>query len=102
MKRFLFSLCSVTLLAGLLRGSDLPALWQERVKCTVAVEYVIQTEVERHTTIAYGTVVDTNGSIVLPPAAVDLRIAPKQLKDFKVYLPNDPEGTPAEYLGRDP
>ncbi len=94
------------LLAGVLlcpaaRAADLPALWAERVKCTVAVEYVTQTELERRPTIAYGTVVDTNGTIILPSAAIDLRISPKQIRDFKVYLPGDPDGHPAEYLGRD-
>jgi PDZ domain-containing protein len=83
------------------RAADLPALWAERVKCTVAVEYVTQTELERRPTVAYGTVVDSEGTIILPSAAIDLRIAPKQIKDFKVYIPGDPEGTPAEYLGRD-
>lgn len=94
------------LLAGVLlcpaaRAADLPALWAERVKCTVAVEYVTQTELERRPTIAYGTVVDTNGTIILPSAAIDLRISPRQIRDFKVYLPGDPDGHPAEYLGRD-
>ena len=94
------------LLAGLLigqaaRAADLPALWAERVKCTVAVEYVTQTELERRPTIAYGTVIDSSGTIILPSAAIDLRISPKQVRDFKVYIPGDPEGHPAEYLGRD-
>jgi serine protease Do len=82
-------------------ASDLPTLWAERVKCTVAVEYVTQTELERRPTIAYGTVVDTDGTIILPSAAIDLRVSPGQIKDFKVYVPGDPEGAPAEYLGRD-
>ena len=83
------------------RAADLPTLWAERVKCTVAVEYVTQTELERRPTIAYGTVVDNQGTIILPSAAIDLRISPKQILDFKVYVPGDPEGSPAEYLGRD-
>ena len=87
--------------ASLARASDLPALWAERVKCAVAVEYVTQTELERRPTIAYGTVVDSMGTIILPSAAIDLRISPKQIRDFKVYIPGDPEGTPATYLGRD-
>ncbi len=93
-------LAAATLACGA-RAADLPALWAERVKCTVAVEYVTQTELERRPTVAYGTVVDSQGTIILPSAAIDLRIAPKQIKDFKVYIPGDPEGTPAEYLGRD-
>jgi serine protease Do len=83
------------------RAADLPTLWAERIKCTVAVEYVTQTELERRPTVAYGTVVDARGTIILPSAAIDLRVAPSQIKDFKVYIPGDPEGTPAEYLGRD-
>lgn len=83
------------------RAGSLPTLWAERVKCTVAVEYVTQTELERRPTIAYGTVVDSAGTIILPSAAIDLRISPKQIRDFKMYLPGDPEGYPAEYLGRD-
>ena len=83
------------------RAADLPTLMAERVKCTVAVEYVTQTELERRPTVAYGTVVDNEGTIILPSAAIDLRISPKQIRDFKVYIPGDPDGTPAEYLGRD-
>ncbi len=83
------------------RATDLPALWAARVKCTVAVEYVTQTELERRPTVAYGTVVDADGTIILPSAAIDLRVSPAQIKDVKVYIPGDPEGTPAEYLGRD-
>ena len=93
-------LCAVAL-ATAVRSADLPALWADRVKCTVAVEYVTQTELERHPSVSYGTVVDSNGTIILPSAAIDLRISPKQLRDFRVYLPGDPEGTPAEYIGRD-
>jgi serine protease Do len=65
------------------------------------VEYVTETELERRPSVAYGTVVDSNGTIILPSAAIDLRISPGQMKDFKVYVPGDPEGTPAQYLGRD-
>jgi len=88
-------------LAAPARAGNLPALWAERAKCTVAVEYITQTELERRPTIAYGTVVDSAGTIILPSAAVDLRISPKQIRDFKMYLPGDPEGYPAQYLGRD-
>ena len=42
---------------------DLPALWAERVKCVVAVEYVTVTETERRPTVSMGTVVDAKGTI---------------------------------------
>jgi len=102
MRRLALLLAAAACLAGTrVRAADLPALWAERAKCTVAVEYVTETEFERRPTIAYGTVVDTAGTIVIPSAAIDLRISPKQIRDFKVYLPGDPEGSPAVYLGRD-
>jgi serine protease Do len=94
-------LICAAVLVGAARAADLPELWAQRVKSTVAVEFVTQTELERRPTVSYGTVIDSQGTIILPSAAIDLRIAPKQLRDFKVYLPGDPEGTPAEYLGRD-
>jgi serine protease Do len=99
-KRLALLLAASSSLGGA-RAADLPALWAERVKCTVAVEYVTETELERRPTIAYGTVVDSAGTVILPSAAIDLRIAPRQMRDFKLYLPGDPEGSPAVYLGRD-
>lgn len=81
--------------------APLPQLWQERLKSVVAVEHVNETEVERQQSVAMGTVVDANGTIILPAGAIDLRAALWQLKDFKVYLPGSGEGVPAEYLGQD-
>ena len=80
---------------------DLPALWAERVKCVVAVEYMTVTETERRPTVSMGTVVDAAGTIILQSSAVDPRAALWQLKDFKVYLAGQGEGAPAEYLGQD-
>jgi serine protease Do len=82
-------------------ASELPALWAERVKCVVAVEYVTETEIERRPTVSMGTVIDTNGTIILPSSSIDPRAATWQLKDFKVYLPGDANTTPGEYLGQD-
>ena len=90
------------LLVSMGRAAELPELWAERVKCAVAVEFYIETEVDRRDTISYGTVIDNQGTIILPPVAVNLRFAPDQLKDFKVFQPGDPASEPAEYLGVDP
>jgi serine protease Do len=79
----------------------LPTLWAERTKCVVAVEYVTETEVARQPTAAMGTVIDTNGTIILPSGAIDPRVATWQLKEFKVYLPGATDSTPGEYLGQD-
>jgi serine protease Do len=82
-------------------AAELPELWAERVKSVVAVEYMVETEVERHPSVSMGTVVDAQGTIILPSGAIDPRVATWQLKEFKVYLPGNPESTPGEYLGQD-
>lgn len=97
-----FLLASISLLcAPLARAGDLAALWQERVACTVAIEYYVETETERRESTAYGTVVDDQGTVVLPASAINLRFSPSQLKGFKLYTPGDLAGTPCEYLGVD-
>jgi serine protease Do len=100
MKRLILGL----LLAGAAlsaRAGNLPALWAERVKSVVAVDYFTETEAERHLSTAYGIAIDQKGTIILPAAAVDARTSPNQLKDFHVYLPGDPTGRPCTYLGQD-
>ncbi|HVS50920.1 MAG TPA: PDZ domain-containing protein [Opitutaceae bacterium] len=99
--RLLFLAAALCAPAAIRAAADLPTLWAERTKCTVAVEYVTETEVDRRPTISMGTVIDANGTIILPPNAVDPRAATWQLKDFKIYLPGEAESTPAEYLGQD-
>ncbi len=83
------------------RAADLPALWAERVKSVVAVEYYTETETERRPTVSYGTVIDREGTIILPPVAVNSRMTPTQLKDFKIYRPGSAVSVPAVYLGQD-
>lgn len=93
---------AVLLALGLhLRASEITALWAERVKCVVAVEYYTETEADRRPSISYGTVIDANGTVILPSVAVNPRAMPSQLKDFKVYRPGNPVSLPAQYLGQD-
>lgn len=90
------------LLLSPLRGAaNLPTLWAARVKSVVAIEYFTETESERHPTIAYGTAIDRRGTILLPSSAIDARVPPTQLKQFKVYLPGNPIGFDGTYLGQD-
>ncbi len=86
------------------RAADLPALFQERVKSVVAVEFFTETELDRRPTVTSAFVADTNGTLVLAPGAIDGRVQPSQLKDFRVYLPGKPasEFFHAVYLGQDP
>ncbi len=83
------------------RAAELPALWAERIKSIVAVEYVTETETDRDPRVSMGTVIDGNGTVILPAGAIDPRDATWQLKDFKVYLPGDAVSTPGTYLGQD-
>ena len=99
--RLLFLAALLVAPAALRAAADLPALWAERAKSVVAVEYVTETETERRPTISMGTVIDVNGTIIIPSGAIDPRAATWQLKDFKVYLPGDAVSSPAAYLGQD-
>ena len=99
--RLILLLAGCPFLGVLSAAPNLPALWAERVKSVVAVEYVTETEVARQPTAAMGTVIDANGTIILPSGAIDIRAATWQLKDFKVYLPGEAESTPGEDLGQD-
>src|SRR3954465_16000871 len=80
--------------------ADMPALWAERTKATVAVEFVVETEIDRRPGVSYGMVIDTKGTIILPSSAIDSRVAPSQLKEFKIYTPDDPVSSSGEYLGQ--
>ena len=100
MKRF----CLLILLVlpwSVRAAPDLPSLMAERLRCVVAVEYFTETETERRPSSAYGVVIDVRGTIILPAAAVDPRVTPSQLKEFKVYLPGDAASAAAVYLGQD-
>ena len=69
-------------------AADLPALWAERVKSVVAVEYITVTEVSRQPTSAMGTVIDTNGTIILPSGAIDPRTATWHRVAVVVWIAN--------------
>lgn len=82
-------------------AADLASLLPERLKSIVAVEFTIQTEIERRQITIAGTVVDDKGTIVIPGANIPTGLGVDQLKDFKIYLPEQDESTPATYLGQD-
>ena len=94
-------IAALSVLSTGVKAADLPALWAERVKCVVAVEFYVESETERRPSVSYGTVIDENGTIILPSAAINPRTTPSQLKDFKVYRPDNPSSVPGEYLGQD-
>lgn len=99
--RRLFAALAVLFLTLRATAADLPALIQERLKSVVAVEFTMQTEIERRQMTLAGTVVDDKGTVILPGANIPSGLAVDQLKDFKVYLPEQEDSTPATYLGQD-
>jgi serine protease Do len=84
-----------------LRAQDLPELFAERVKSCVTVEFLIETELDRHPVTVLGTCINANGLIILPGSAIGPRVAARQLKDFRVYRPDHATAYAAEYLGQD-
>ncbi|MBI3885680.1 MAG: PDZ domain-containing protein [Opitutae bacterium] len=101
MRTFPLLLLFVTALAGA-RAATIAELFPARLKSVVAVEFLVQTEIERRPVVVLGTVADANGTIILPGSAIAPQLAPAQLKDFKVYRPGTSEPFTAEYLGQDP
>ncbi len=102
-----FLLVAVGLALGSVEGAqagDLPALFKERVKSVVAVEFFTETELDRRPTVTAALVADAKGTLVLPPNVINPQIPPDKLKDFRVYLPGRPvsEYSSGEYLGQDP
>lgn len=83
--------------------SDMAALWNQRVKTVVAVEFFTETELDRRSTNTFGVVIDDQGTIVFPSSAINGRVASDQLKDFRIYLPGEPvtQHHEAIYLGHD-
>lgn len=82
-------------------GAELDELFQERLGSVAAIEFTIQTEVDRRPVFANAVVVDAEGTLLFPGAAILPGLAPEQLIDFKVYRPGSDEGVPALYLGQD-
>ena len=76
MKLRLFQLCLGALLGArvLAAAPDLAALWQERLKSVVAVEFFTETEIDRRPVQTFGTVIDDQGTIIFPSQAISDRL----------------------------
>lgn len=94
----LFALC-----APAAWTASLSELWRERVQTVVGVEFDVENELGRQPVEVPGVVIDGQGTIIFTGQAVNNRVSPGQLKDFRVYLPGAPTGQSyaAEYLGPD-
>ena len=92
-----------SLTAWCAQAQDLSALLRERLAAVVAVEFSIEQELDRNVNVAFGVVVDNEGTIILEGNAISARATPSQLVDWRVYRPNAPtiSYSTAEYLGQD-
>ncbi|MBA3849376.1 MAG: signal protein PDZ [Opitutus sp.] len=82
-------------------AADLGALLPERLRSVVAVEFTIQTEVDRRQIFVSGTVIDESGTVIMPGNQILPGNSPDQLRDFKIYRPGSDEAAAAAYLGQD-
>jgi serine protease Do len=96
--RHLFLAAALALSA---RGATIPELLPERLKCVVAVEFTIQSEIDRRPTTVLGTVIDDQGTVILPGTAIAPGVANDQLRDFKVCRAGSSDEYSAVYLGQD-
>jgi serine protease Do len=84
-----------------LLANGLPELFEERLKSVVAMEFFVQTEIERHPVTIFGTVIDEAGTVIFPAGSISPQVPANQLREFKVYRPNSTEAFSAQYLGPD-
>ena len=84
-----------------LRAATVPELLKERLPCVVAIEFVVQTETDRRPNTVLGTVIDDQGTVVLPGSAISPGLANDQVRNVKAFTPGSGEEYSAEYLGQD-
>lgn len=87
----------------LVKGADLAEMWRERLRSVVAVEFVVERELDRQPRHAFGVVANAEGLVIFPNQAMDANMAPEQFTEFRVYIPGEPtfKSYPARYLGHD-
>lgn len=83
-------------------GVDFEKMFAERAKTCATIKYIIELEENRNEVTVFGTVVNKDGLIILPPAAIPYYSRPSNLKDFRVYFEGgDSDGYKADFLGMD-
>src|SRR5690625_1455833 len=80
---------------------DLENLLAERIRSVVAVEFFVETEIDRQPSSDLGIVADDAGLILLQDHAIPVWVPFEQLKQFKVRLLLGREEFDATYLGQE-
>lgn len=94
---FCFSLARL----GAAPAGDMEGLFEERIRSVVAVEFFVETEIDRQPSAELGIVADEEGLIILPEHAVPGWVPVEQLKEFKVHPLRSRTDFEAEYLGQE-
>jgi len=94
-------------------AATLEELWRERTASVVAVEFTLDDRVGAASATpnavgptsiqAFGTVIDTQGTVIFSTGAIELQTPLSALRDFQLYLPGGDIDAPlpAHYLGYD-
>jgi serine protease Do len=88
---------------SLAQGATREALFLERSKSLVFIEYYIEREVDRQNSDGVGLVVSADGLLVCLPNVFPDWVPPEKYRDIKAYPTGNPldEGMKVTYLGQD-
>jgi serine protease Do len=103
-KFFIHSLIIWVVAIGILGAKGAPSLFdlfEERRNSVLAVEFFVETEVDRRPVTVNGVVVSSGGVLQLAANAVPGWVSVDKLKEFKVYVLGESKPYDAEYLGSD-
>ncbi|MDE0768064.1 MAG: PDZ domain-containing protein [Opitutaceae bacterium] len=103
-KRFIRSLAIGVIAIGILSSKaefTLDELFEERRDSVLAVEFFVETEVDRRPVTVNGMVVSNDGVLQLAANAIPGWVSIDKLKEFKVYVLGESKAYDAEYLGSD-
>ncbi len=87
-------------LVGKTHASSIKELFDERIKSVVAVEFFVETEVDRRPTTVIGMVINEEGLILLLDVAIPGWLPPNKLKDFTIYRAGSRKPCSGTYLGQ--
>lgn len=87
---------------GRLGATDYAAMFEERVRSVVGLEWFIQGEIDRDPQIGFGIVVSEDGLIMLTDDLIPDWMPPDRVRDMRVHpLGKDGDGYEADFLGQD-
>lgn len=80
---------------------NIPERFEERIRSVVAVEFFVETEIDRRPAAELGLVADDEGLILVPEHAIPGWVPIEKLKEFKVSPLRTRSKFEADYLGQE-